>query len=198
MTFMATIFAYTFCAGISLLGLLSSPHTEPVVAEIASKASAAEADVEPTAATAVLQIPVPGFTAGQLRDSFTDPRGGGRVHEAMDIMAPTGTPVVAVDDGTIVKLFTSKPGGLTIYQFNPAGELAYYYAHLDRYAAGLEEGQSVHRGDLIGYVGASGNANPAAPHLHFAIFRLGPEREWWTGTPINPYPLFQPPQSAPQ
>jgi murein DD-endopeptidase MepM/ murein hydrolase activator NlpD len=135
-----------------------------------------------------LLIPVSGVTAAELRDTFTDARGQGRSHEAIDIMAPTGTPVVAVDDGVIVKLFDSKPGGLTIYQFNDTAELAYYYSHLDRYADGLTEGQAVERGDLIGHVGYSGNANPAAPHLHFAIFILGPEKLWWQGTAINPYP----------
>lgn len=135
-----------------------------------------------------LLIPVAGVTADQLRDTFTEARGQGRSHDAIDIMAPTGTPILAVDDGVIVKLFDSKPGGLTIYQFNDAAELAYYYSHLDRYADGLTEGQSVERGDLIGHVGYSGNANPAAPHLHFAIFILGPEKLWWQGAAINPYP----------
>jgi len=134
-----------------------------------------------------LLIPVSGVTAAQLSDTYTDARGQGRSHDAIDIMAPTGTPVVAVDDGVIVKLFNSKPGGLTIYQFDDDAELAYYYAHLDRYAEGLGEGQSVARGDVIGYVGFTGNANPAGPHLHFAIFILGPEKNWWQGTAINPY-----------
>lgn len=135
-----------------------------------------------------LLIPVAGVTADELRDTFTEARGQGRSHDAIDIMAPTGTAVFAVDDGVIVKLFDSKPGGLTIYHFNDAAELAYYYSHLDRYADGLTEGQAVERGDLIGHVGHSGNANPAAPHLHFAIFILGPEKHWWQGTAINPYP----------
>jgi peptidoglycan LD-endopeptidase LytH len=96
-----------------------------------------------------------------------------------------------VDDGTLVKLFTSVPGGLTAYQFDPEGNLAYYYAHLDRYADGLEEGMSLRRGDLIGYVGSSGNASTDAPHLHFAVFRLGSERQWWKGDPVNPYPALR-------
>ena len=146
----------------------------------------------------LLHIPVPGVSALELRDSYEAPRGPDRVHAAIDIMAPTGTPVLAVDAGVIVKLFDSKPGGLTIYQFNPAGELAYYYAHLDRYADALQEGDRVEPGQLIGYVGASGNADPTAPHLHFAIFRLGPEKRWWEGTPLNPYPLFQPPETIKQ
>lgn len=140
---------------------------------------------------AALEIPIPGVGVEDLRDSYLDPRGADRLHEAMDIMAPTGTPVVAVDDGTLIKLFDSKPGGLTIYQFDLANERAYYYAHLDGYAVGLEEGQFIRRGQLIGYVGATGNATPLAPHLHFAVFELGPEKQWWKGTPINPYPLFQ-------
>ena len=136
-----------------------------------------------------LLIPVAGADASQLYDSFNQTRGGGR-HEAIDIPAPRGTPVIAVDDGRVVKLFNSKPGGLTVYQFDPDEKVAYYYAHLDRYAPGLAEGRQLKRGDLVGYVGSTGNANPAAPHLHFAIFELGAEKRWWQGTPINPFPLF--------
>ena len=136
-------------------------------------------------------IPVQGVAASALRDSFDEVRiGTRRGHEAIDISAPRGTPVLAVDDGRIVKLFASKPGGTTIYQFDPSGRFAYYYAHLERYAEGLSEGQSVQRGSTIGYVGSSGNANPAAPHLHFAVFRLGPEKQWWKGEPINPFGHF--------
>ena len=133
-----------------------------------------------------LRIPVDGVSASELRDSF---RGGraGHAHEAIDIAAARGTQVFAVDDGKLVKLFTSVPGGLTIYQFDPRGRFAYYYAHLDRYAAGVKEGMTLHRGDLIGYVGTTGNAPKDAPHLHFAVFRLGPERLWWKGDPVNPF-----------
>ncbi len=137
-----------------------------------------------------LLIPVAGVDASQLSDTFNQSRGGGRPHEAIDIAAPKGTPVVAVDDGRVVKLFNSKPGGLTVYQFDSAQKLAYYYAHLDRYAPGLAEKQELKRGELLGYVGSTGNANPDAPHLHFAIFALGPEKRWWQGTAINPYPFF--------
>lgn len=140
-----------------------------------------------------LTIPVQGVAAGALVASFASPRGGGsRPHEALDIMAPTGTPVLAVDDGRVAKLFTSESGGLTIYQFDPSGGVAYYYAHLDRYAPGLAEGAGVRRGQVLGYVGTSGNADPQAPHLHFAIFRLGPERRWWEGDPIDPYVVLRP------
>ncbi len=138
-----------------------------------------------------LEIPVDGVNRGALRDTFFETRDGSRSHEALDIMAPRGTPVRAVDDGTIAKLFTSKAGGLTIYQFEPSGTFSYYYAHLDRYLPGLAEGQRVRRGDIIGYVGSTGNASASAPHLHFGIARLTPERRWWQGTPVNPYDVLK-------
>lgn len=138
-----------------------------------------------------LLIPVEGVDADDLRDTFADARGSGRLHEAIDIMADRGTPVRAVADGVIQKLFTSDAGGLTIYQFDATSTYTYYYAHLDAYAGGLKEGHTVKRGDLIGYVGSTGNASADAPHLHFAIFRLGEERQWWKGEPINPYPVLK-------
>lgn len=137
-----------------------------------------------------LLLPVVGVEPSALTDQYALARGSQRVHEAIDIMAAKGTPVVAADDGRVTKLFTSKPGGLTVYQYDPASQLAYYYAHLDRYAEDLKEGMQVRRGDLIGYVGATGNANPQAPHLHFAVFRLGQPPKWWEGAPVNPYPAL--------
>lgn len=138
-----------------------------------------------------LKVPVDDVDEDDLRDTFSDARNG-REHEAMDIMAPRHTAVRAVEDGTIAKLFNSQGGGgITIYQFDPTGTFCYYYAHLDRYAPGLREGDAVERGQTIGYVGSTGNASPNAPHLHFAIFRLTPERQWWKGEPINPYPVFK-------
>jgi len=137
-----------------------------------------------------LLIPVGGVTGNRLTDTFNASRALGRRHDAIDIMAPRGTEVRAVDDGTIAKLFTSKAGGLTIYQFDPTQTFSYYYAHLDHYASGLAEHQSVSRGQLLGYVGSTGNASENAPHLHFAIARLGTDRAWWKGDPINPYPLL--------
>ena len=131
-------------------------------------------------------VPVEGIAPQALLDNYEQGRGA-RKHEAIDIMAPRGTRVFAVDDGKLVKLFRSVPGGLTAYQFDSQGELAYYYAHLDRYAEGLKEGAALKRGDLIGYVGSSGNASSEAPHLHFAVFRLGLEKKWWKGDPVNPY-----------
>jgi len=134
-------------------------------------------------------VPVAGVDRSAMRDMFDEVRGNRR-HEAIDIMAPRGTPVVATDDGFVRKLFTSIPGGLTVYEFDPDQRFCYYYAHLDRYAAGLHEGQVVQRGEILGYVGTSGNAPIAAPHLHFALIRLDADRRWWKGTYVNPYPLL--------
>jgi murein DD-endopeptidase MepM/ murein hydrolase activator NlpD len=132
-----------------------------------------------------------GLTREALQDTFNETRGGDRRHEALDILAPRDTPVLAVDDGTIAKLFLSKPGGITIYQFDPTSTYAYYYAHLSRYAEGLEEHAAVARGQVIGYVGTTGNAPPETPHLHFAIFQLTEQKRWWQGTAIDPYPLLR-------
>ncbi len=142
-------------------------------------------------------VPVEGIAPQSLRDNYEQVRGL-RKHEALDIMAARGTRVFAVDDGKLVKLFRSVPGGLTAYQFDPQGRLAYYYAHLDRYADGLKEGMALKRGDLIGYVGSTGNAAVDAPHLHFAVFRLGPDRKWWQGDPVNPYPALRNADAAAQ
>jgi len=133
-----------------------------------------------------LIIPVQGVHAEELQDHFNEMHSGHR-HEAIDIMAPRGTPVLAADEGNVVKLFLSKPGGLTVYQFDGSQTYCYYYAHLDRYAPRLTEGTLLRKGEVLGYVGSSGNASPDAPHLHFAIFKLGPERRWWEGAPIDPY-----------
>ncbi len=133
-----------------------------------------------------LTIPVAGLSTRDVPPSSFSHARGARLHEALDLMAPAGTPVVAVEDGTVEKLFSSKTGGLTVYQFDPSRSVAYYYAHLQGYAAGLQEGARVRRGQVIGYVGSTGNADPAAPHLHFAIFVLGPEKRWSEGTAIDP------------
>lgn len=134
-------------------------------------------------------IPVSGVQRSQLRDHFRDARGG-RDHLAIDIMAPRRTPVLAAIDGRVAKLFLSKPGGITIYQFDAKKEFVFYYAHLDGYAPGLVEGKELGRGDVIGYVGTTGNAPANAPHLHFAIGRLGNPPNWWKSEPVNPYPLL--------
>lgn len=144
------------------------------------------ADDDATLRSRKLLFPVKGVAPSALRDNFDEGRGKRR-HEALDIMAPRGTPVVAVDSGRIAKLFKSEAGGITLYQFDRDEKYAYYYAHLDRYATGIAEGRWLDRGDTLGYVGSTGNARQDAAHLHFAIFRLGADRKWWKGTAVNPY-----------
>jgi murein DD-endopeptidase MepM/ murein hydrolase activator NlpD len=134
--------------------------------------------------------PIAGLKPSDLIDTFQQGRDG-RSHEAIDILAPRGTPVQAVVEGNVAKLFTSKQGGLTVYQFDNQQRRCYYYAHLEGYAPGLKEGMLLRRGDVLGYVGTTGNADPKTPHLHFAIFELGPEKRWWEGTPVNPYPVLR-------
>jgi murein DD-endopeptidase MepM/ murein hydrolase activator NlpD len=137
-----------------------------------------------------LTLPVDGVTPDQLVRSF-DERRGARRHEAMDILAPMGTPVKAVENGRIARLFNSKAGGITIYQFDPTERYCYYYAHLQRYADGLRENDAVRQGQVIGYVGVSGNAPKDTPHLHFAIFRLTTEKRWWEGTALDPFDILR-------
>jgi murein DD-endopeptidase MepM/ murein hydrolase activator NlpD len=178
-------------------GKLPEPHSfDLTIPEISS----ADRSLDPRPSEAMklteaesprgIGLPIAGLTRTDLRDTFQEGRGEGRSHEAVDIMAPRGTPVLAVVEGNVAKIFTSKQGGLTVYQFDNEKQYSYYYAHLDRYAAGLQEGMLLRRGDVLGYVGSSGNADPSAPHLHFSIFRLGADKKWWEGEPINPYPLL--------
>ena len=135
-------------------------------------------------------VPVEGIRPDQLVRTFDDDRGN-RKHEAIDILAPTGTPVRAIEAGRIARLFVSKAGGITIYQFDPSERFCYYYAHLDRYAEGIKENDTVQKGQIIGYVGVSGNAPKDTPHLHFAVYRLTESKRWWEGTPVDPYDILR-------
>jgi murein DD-endopeptidase MepM/ murein hydrolase activator NlpD len=153
-----------------------SANAAPVASELASRH---------------LEIPVEGIRPDQLTRTFDDQRSGTRQHQALDIIAPRNTPVKAVEDGTIARLFLSNAGGITIYQFDPSESYAYYYAHLERYADGLKEGDRVRKGQVLGYVGTSGNAPKDTPHLHFAVFRLTAAKRWWEGSPIDPYDILR-------
>lgn len=168
----------------------SKVEEAPSEAEIAAvfERNRAEVAVTPSG----LAVPVAGIRPERLSDTFSASRAGGaRVHNAIDIIAPRGTPVVAAADGTVERLhFSQGGGGITVYVRSPDHNWSFYYAHLDAYAPGLHEGQQVRRGDPIGLVGSTGNAAAAGPHLHFAINRMGPADRWWQGTPINPYPLL--------
>jgi murein DD-endopeptidase MepM/ murein hydrolase activator NlpD len=175
-----------------------SPITTPTLA-IPSPSLTTQPSAEPTlqpsptASTTShsLLIPVAGVRPEQLRDTFSEARSEGRVHDAIDIPAPRGTPVLAAADGRIVKLFQSERGGMTIYQLDPDNKTIYYYAHLERYADGLSEGHTARRGEVIAYVGDTGNAGAGNYHLHFSILIVSDPKRYWDGTNINPYPLLR-------
>ena len=166
-----------------------SPVTPPTPAAAPTAVMGASAVDELRARN--LTLPVEGLKANQLRDTFNELRGATRRHEALDVLAPRNTPVLAVEDGKIARLFQSDAGGITIYQFDPSETYVYYYAHLERYADGLKEGAAIKRGQVIGYVGTTGNAPRDTPHLHFAIFQMTSEKKWWQGTPIDPYSVLK-------
>ncbi len=177
-----TRFGWLF-AILLLLGAATIAYTAQAPADAPDSG---EATVEPE--TKYL-VPVKGVRASQLIDTWHDPRGDGvRVHEALDIAAPGGTPVLAAFSGIVTKMFTSKAGGLTVYVRD--GDIQAYYAHLSGYADGLREGRHVSAGEEIAFVGDTGNAGAGNTHLHFAINKMGPDDRWWQGTPINPYPLL--------
>jgi peptidoglycan LD-endopeptidase LytH len=141
-----------------------------------------------------LMVPVAGVAPSRLTDTFDAPRDGGRRrHNALDILAPMGTPVVSADDGVVLALRSNRLGGHVIYATDPARRFVYYYAHLSRYQPSLAPGQSLRRGDVIGYVGATGNADPRWPHLHFQVMAFPPDDRWWTGIPIDPLRYFASP-----
>jgi murein DD-endopeptidase MepM/ murein hydrolase activator NlpD len=171
----------------------STAKIEPAAERAEKQASAAQAvPGQVVVAPTGLAIPVAGVQPSQLLDTYKQARAGGaRVHDAIDIMADHGTPVVAAAPGRLEKLFFSEGGGgLTAYVRSNDGQWLYYYAHLQDYAPGLKEGQVIRRGDPIGRVGVTGNSNPDGPHLHFAINRMAPGEKWHEGRPVNPYPLL--------
>ena len=199
-----TAFVFGFTAGVAALAALlwtTGSLNRPVAASVAAPQTAsampnAGADLangrrqgleaRPTG----LGMPIADVDPANLTDTFYETPNG-HPNEALDIAVARGTPVLAVDDGQVAKLFTSQQGGLTVYQFDNTGGLCYYYAHLDHYADGLKEGAILRRGEVLGYVGSTGDASPDAPHLHFAVFRMGPERQWWNGIAIDPLPLLR-------
>ena len=175
--------------------LPTSPSSPPAVGDPTIPPSTATPSIGPDPVSELrdrkLEIPVQGVARTALRDTFDEARRSTENHEAIDILAKRNTPVVAVEDGIIAKLFESKKGGTTVYQFDPSTRYTYYYAHLERYADGLKEGNRVQRGQVLGYVGTSGNAPKDTPHLHFAIFRLTDKKQWWQGSPIDPYDVLK-------
>lgn len=177
------LLAGAFALSLSGSGEIAAPGGPPQ--------RALQAETDRAGGIGALIVPVAGVDRTALSDNWGDPRGDGdRSHEAIDILAPRGTPVVAAAPGRIEKLFTSDRGGLTVYVRSGDGRTIHYYAHLDAYRPGLAEGQALRAGDVIGTVGSSGNADPAAPHLHYEVKRMAPGEGWWQGKAINPYPLL--------
>jgi murein DD-endopeptidase MepM/ murein hydrolase activator NlpD len=138
-----------------------------------------------------LVVPVAAIRPEQLTDSFDEPRDGARRHHAIDILAPRGTPVLAVDNGRILRVSWNSAGGNTVYTTDADARIVYYYAHLDHYREGLTAGMEVAKGDTIGFVGTTGNAPKDIPHLHFQIMRMPHDGKYWNGDPINPYPILR-------
>jgi murein DD-endopeptidase MepM/ murein hydrolase activator NlpD len=170
---------------------VATPQSQPPSRSL-SQPQTQGGDVNSLLASMRLLIPVQGVRAEGLRDTFSDARSEGRVHDAIDIMAPRNAPVLAAADGRVVKLFRSVKGGITLYQLASADEhIVFYYAHLERYADGLAEGHFARRGETIGYVGDTGNAVPGNTHLHFQIYRVADPKHFWTGDNVNPYPLLR-------
>ena len=187
MGMMAGAALFVAVAALHFLAARRGPEGPPIVApELA-------APPPPDLMARDLVFPVRGIDPASVADTFTAPRGASRIHNAVDIMAPRGTPVVAVADGTVEQTGTGGAGGIAVYQRDATGRYAYYYAHLDKLAEGVEAGRPVRAGDVLGYVGTTGNAPPGAPHLHFAIYAVADRTRRWGGRPINPFPLWRRP-----
>lgn len=175
---------------MSLIACARAPiSTEPPPAAGAPEPVTASLRPEAALAAKGLIIPVKGVDASRVRDSYSAARGG-RTHDAVDIMAPRGTPVIAADSGTIFRLRQNAAGGITIYQLDPEERFVYYYAHLDRYEDGLAEGMKVRQGDVLGFIGTTGNAPKDLPHLHFQVMLYRGRGQYWGGEPINPHPFL--------
>ena len=169
----------------------ATAESRPALATVAVAPSARMAAAIDRLREKELLIPVAGVGASHIEDSFTAGRDGGeRQHNAVDILAPRNTPVVAADDGVILRMSSNKLGGITIYATDRDREFVYYYAHLDHYQRGVHEGDRIHKGDTLGYVGTTGNAPKDVPHLHFQIMLWPSDGKYWYGEPVNPYPIL--------
>jgi peptidoglycan LD-endopeptidase LytH len=175
--------------GVDTTPAITTPNPTP---NTAGPAGVAPTPDELSALAASLVVPVAGVMPSELRSDFHAPRGGGaRRHNALDIPAPRGTPVISATSGRVLRLFNSKAGGIMVYAADATDRFILMYGHLDRYADGMKDGMRLERGQTIGYVGTTGNAPPNVPHLHFAIARTNNVSRWWNGTPIDPAPLFK-------
>lgn len=189
MVILRAVFALLFASALLFAQPEQKPRPKPAAPSDTSPVSITDADLAYLRGRQ-LMIPVAGVTSKQLSNTYDDARSQGRQHNAIDIMAPQNTPVLAVDDGVIIKLFQSDKGGITLYQLDPSGKYAYYYAHLARYADGIAEGKQLKRGEVIAYVGDTGNTAKGNYHLHFEVSKLTAPRKWYGGMPTNPYFLL--------
>jgi murein DD-endopeptidase MepM/ murein hydrolase activator NlpD len=194
---LALLVSATACSQRSPWIVVAPTPTSAEVVASGSPTPAATPAPAPADATAVahlgaLRFPVSGVDSTRLDDSFDEPRdGGARTHHAIDIMAPRGSAVLSVQDGRILRLSKSEKGGITVYATDLDEQFVYYYAHLDRYHAKVYAGKPLMRGDTLGYVGTTGNAPKNLPHLHFQVMRMPADKKFWSGSPINPYPLLR-------
>jgi murein DD-endopeptidase MepM/ murein hydrolase activator NlpD len=188
---------------VSAIGLVASAATAcarpvlyyptPESAPVPTAAAATEATSGVASAsdeylrTRQIVLPVAGADMTKVDDSFNEPRDGGRVHRAIDILAPRGTPILSADDGKILRMTTSNLGGISMYTVDPESRLVYYFAHMDRYNDTMSPGRAIAKGDTLGYVGTTGNAPKDTPHLHFQVMRWPADGKYWNGDPIDPY-----------
>ena len=170
----------------------AAPASRPLPALSAVARAPGASDAADAAHLSALVFPVPSVASSRLDDSFDAPRGGGRRHNAIDILAPKGSPVLSVEDGRVLRMTRNASGGISLYASNLDEQFVYYYAHLDGYHPGIYAGRPLMRGDTIGFVGTTGNAPKDTPHLHFQVMRMPSDRKFWNGEPINPYPLLRP------
>lgn len=177
-------------SGPSASGDQPAATAQPDASRFALATAATATSADATLMSHDLVLPVAGVSADALDDSFDAAREGGRVHHAIDIMAPRGTPVLAADDGRVLRLSSNTLGGITVYTIDRSGQFVYYYAHLEGYKAGLVTGDLVTKGDTLGYVGTTGDAPDNLPHLHFQILRMPANGRYWEGDPIDPFPLL--------
>ncbi len=176
--------------------LVTPAPTIPAPATVAPSKAAEEPSTQPLTEAKIpaglkLIIPVQGIKPEQLRDTFNDARSAGRTHNAIDIMAPRAALVLAAADGEVVRFFNSEAGGITLYQLNQERNVVFYYAHLERYADGLSVGHQAKQGEVVAYVGDTGNAGAGNYHLHFAVWLTDDPKRFWAGTNINPYELLK-------
>jgi peptidoglycan LD-endopeptidase LytH len=191
--FLSLLLITSACSQRSPWIVVAAPEPRPRT-EVADSGSPLRQAGDATAVAHLgsLKFPVAGIDSTRLDDSFDDPRDGGvRAHRAIDIMAPRGSAVLSVSDGRVLRLSRTDKGGTTIYATDLDQQFVYYYAHLDRYHPNIYTGRPLLRGDTIGYVGTTGNAPKNLPHLHFQVMRMPADRKYWSGEPINPYPLLR-------